>query len=124
MGRDRKEIKQIFREALKDGLYDFRDKVRKASVAEQLWERVLRDPRCGLTGRLINWREDRSYEVDHIRPVANGGETSVDNLMLVCPEANRAKGTLSHEEFIQLCCDVARASSRMIDRPKLDQASA
>lgn len=118
LGRTRKAIKDTFRAAIKDGLCDFRTKQsRPASTAEKIVQRMLSNPRCGLTGRLINWQDDAAYELDHVDPVAAGGDTTADNLMIVCPEANRAKGTLTLDEFVRLCCDVARTSGQMIDRP-------
>jgi hypothetical protein len=33
-----------------------------------------------------------TFEVDHIVPVSQGGETSLDNLCLSCPSCNRHKG--------------------------------
>lgn len=33
-----------------------------------------------------------SFEVDHIVPVSQGGETTLDNLCLACPSCNRHKG--------------------------------
>ncbi len=33
-----------------------------------------------------------TFHVDHILPVAHGGDDSSDNLCLACPDCNRAKG--------------------------------
>ena len=33
-----------------------------------------------------------TFEIDHIVPVSQGGETSLDNLCLSCPSCNRHKG--------------------------------
>lgn len=59
---------------------------------------------CALTGR----RLDRSAELDHINPRANGGLHDLDNLQWVTREANRAKRDLSETEFYALCRDVIR----------------
>lgn len=45
---------------------------------------------------------------DHIVPVSAGGENAMENVQLVVGVANIAKGTMDNDEFIQLCCDVAR----------------
>ena len=33
-----------------------------------------------------------TFEIDHVVPVSQGGETSLDNLCLSCPSCNRHKG--------------------------------
>jgi len=33
-----------------------------------------------------------SFEIDHIRPECKGGETSIENLQLLCRSCNRSKG--------------------------------
>jgi 5-methylcytosine-specific restriction endonuclease McrA len=58
---------------------------------------------CALTGLKLT-RENA--EVDHIHPRAKGGEVTKDNLRWVLKEANRAKQTLSDEEFLYLCAAV------------------
>ncbi len=57
---------------------------------------------CALTGRPL----DGVYEVDRIIPKSRGGANGLDNLRLVCREANRAKHSLTDEELLQLCKDI------------------
>ena len=40
------------------------------------------------------------FEVDHVVPRAKGGTDHFDNLQLLCPACNRAKGTRSQAELI------------------------
>ena len=37
--------------------------------------------------------------IDHVLPVARGGQTTLDNTVLACVECNHAKGTRTKEEF-------------------------
>lgn len=66
------------------------------------------NPVCYYTGRSINLLKSSSYSLDHIIPVCDGGSNKLDNLALSCSEANLAKHKLSHDSFIQLCCEVAK----------------
>lgn len=60
--------------------------------------------RCALTGRLLT---PDNLTLDHIEPFTKANAHTIGNVQLVCEEANRAKGTMSQEEFIRLCRDVA-----------------
>jgi hypothetical protein len=71
-------------------------------VIEKLYE----NPKCYLTGRFIDPLETSSYHFDHITPISKGGTGELSNLGLTCKEANKAKGSLSVSEFIDLCKDV------------------
>ena len=42
----------------------------------------------------------RMFEVDHVIPRATGGTDHFDNLQLLCPACNRAKGTRSQAELL------------------------
>lgn len=55
--------------------------------------------RCAVTGRKL----DRTAQLDHIIPWSKGGSNRVSNLRWVTPDANRAKGSLSDLELIDLC---------------------
>lgn len=60
---------------------------------------------CGLQGRIVDlgWEikayQDSghfyrcSFEIDHIKPESKGGETTLENLQLLCRHCNRSKGT-------------------------------
>lgn len=58
---------------------------------------------CALTGRPLTYE---NCSLDHIIPLARGGKHIRDNAQLVCEEANRAKGMMTEEEFLDLCQDV------------------
>lgn len=68
-----------------------------------LWER--QGGRCALTGLPIRG----TPHLDHITPVSKNGGHTIDNLQWTCAEANRAKGTLSVEEFQDWLLSAAEA---------------
>ncbi len=59
--------------------------------------------RCALTGRKLT--PDIS-SLDHIVPIRNGGEHVIENAQILHSDINRAKGSLSQDEFICLCTEV------------------
>lgn len=75
---------------------------------KNLWD--VQEGRCGLTGRPLGV----DAQLDHIVPLARGGEGAISNLRWVTPEANRAKRDLTDEEFLQLSNDVIEYLGRRI----------
>lgn len=61
--------------------------------------------RCAMTGRKL---DPDTAEVDHIVPYAMGGKHDIGNVMIVHRDANRAKGTMTLKQFLQLCEDVVK----------------
>jgi 5-methylcytosine-specific restriction endonuclease McrA len=59
--------------------------------------------RCALTGRLLT---PETASLDHIVPVRHGGEHRIENVQVLHKEVNRAKSTMTNEEFVQLCREV------------------
>ena len=59
--------------------------------------------RCALTGRQL---EPTTASLDHIVPVRSGGEHAIENTQVLHKDVNRAKSTMTNEQFIQLCCEV------------------
>jgi hypothetical protein len=59
--------------------------------------------RCAYTGK----RLDRNAQVDHKTPTSRGGINDASNLHWVTADANWVKGTMTHEEFIAICTDIA-----------------
>ena len=72
---------------------------------------------CALTGRPIDFNKPDTYEYDHILPISRGGDNSIDNLQIVCPEANRAKGMMTDQEFLELCKEVVIHAGHRIYKP-------
>lgn len=59
--------------------------------------------RCAYTG--VELKPDES-SADHIIPVCKGGSHSPDNIAVVTKKVNSMKGTLSYDEFVELCGSV------------------
>jgi len=83
-------------------------KYKKMFNEEQLLEKIGKEPRCYLTGRLINLNNPKSYNLDHIVPRTKGGDNSLKNCGLACREANQAKHNLLLEDFVKLCKEVVK----------------
>lgn len=66
------------------------------------------NPRCYLTGEVIDIRKPRTYQFDHIVPVSRGGDNSLNNLGICTSEANQAKRNMTDVEFIDFCEKVVR----------------
>lgn len=56
--------------------------------------------------------------VDHVVPVSDGGDHDISNLQFVHFSVNRAKGTMSQQDFIALCVAVARKNLGSSDEKK------
>lgn len=61
--------------------------------------------RCALTGESLS---PGDASMDHILAVSRGGPHIIDNAQIVRKDVNRAKGTLTNDEFIALCRAVVR----------------
>ena len=72
---------------------------------------------CELTGRPLSWNEPHTYEYDHIVPVARGGNSCIDNLQIVCTDANRAKNDMTEDEFLDLCKEVVLHAGYKLWKP-------
>lgn len=42
-----------------------------------------------------------NFHVDHKVPTSLGGENTISNICIACPDCNRMKHTRNHDEFIQ-----------------------
>jgi 5-methylcytosine-specific restriction endonuclease McrA len=90
-----------------------RGRAKSLFTAEELKEKITTNPICYLTGRPINLLEPKTYQLDHIVPVAKGGKNELANCGLTCKEANMAKGEMTLEEFLKLCEEVLKNFGRL-----------
>lgn len=63
--------------------------------------------RCALTGRALT---PETAAIDHMRPIRLGGTHTIENTQVLHKDVNRAKGSMTSEEFVGLCREVARWS--------------
>lgn len=61
--------------------------------------------RCALTGKALT---PQTARLDHKQPVSQGGSHNISNLHWVAEIVNTAKGTMSLDQFVGMCIDVAR----------------
>lgn len=61
--------------------------------------------RCALTGRALT---PETAALDHIVPIQRGGKHALENTQVLHNDVNRAKGTMTNEEFVAMCGDVVR----------------
>jgi 5-methylcytosine-specific restriction endonuclease McrA len=64
---------------------------------------------CALTGYEL---EPANAAMDHILAVSRGGTHTIDNAQILRKDVNRAKGTLTNDEFIALCRAVVDYADR------------
>lgn len=72
---------------------------------------------CSYTG--IEVTPQRSA-LDHKYPRSLGGEDDIENLQVVLPVINRAKGNMSHDQFVAMCHAVARHTEDSGDTTWID----
>jgi 5-methylcytosine-specific restriction endonuclease McrA len=92
-GREEKEGKEMDQRIKieKVGAQWFRDQLKKQNY------------KCALSGREL--RPDNTA-MDHIMPLSRGGHHTQDNAQLLDAEVNRAKGSMTDEEFRRMCEEV------------------
>ena len=74
--------------------------------ARQVIERVKQqDFRCAISGRMLT---PETASLDHILPLSRGGEHSFENVWVVDHQINIAKGTMTLEEFVNMCRQVTQ----------------
>lgn len=81
------------------------DEIGSEKITRTALERMIEAQgyRCPLTGRQL---EPETSSIDHKVPLARGGTHTLDNVWIIHRDANRAKSTMTIEEFRDLCRDV------------------
>jgi len=69
--------------------------------------------RCALTGRSLT---PQVAALDHVIPVRFGGQHTIENAQVLHKDVNRAKGSLTNEEFTGMCREVVRWSNHQSTR--------
>lgn len=59
--------------------------------------------RCSLSGRVLT---PATASLDHILPVSRNGRHAIENTQILDKQVNRAKATMTNEEFVAMCRDV------------------
>ncbi len=80
-------------------------------TVEDILEKFGDKPKCYLTGEQLDINQPRTYEFDHIIPRSKGGSNELDNLGICTKQANRAKGIMTKDEFINFCKQVSEFNS-------------
>lgn len=65
--------------------------------------------KCSLSDRTLT---PESASLDHIVPLARNGTHDISNLCVVDQQINAAKGTMTVDEFVTMCCDVVACQDR------------
>lgn len=73
---------------------------------EDLIKKIGATPICYLSGRKINFEDRKSFSLDHIIPVARGGENTLENCNVIDKEVNVAKSDKTPPEFLSLCKEI------------------
>jgi hypothetical protein len=66
--------------------------------------------RCALTGWELT---PQTASLDHRVPLGKGGDHNIDNAQILDHRVNAAKGTMSNEDFIEMCVAVARRTAAL-----------
>lgn len=77
-------------------------------TCEDVVNKLGASPRCYLTGKVINLKDPRSYSLDHVIPVSQGGTNELKNLEITSARANSAKADMTLKEFYKLCEEVLK----------------
>ncbi|MAD81133.1 MAG: HNH endonuclease domain-containing protein [Pirellulaceae bacterium] len=82
----------------------------KATVTAKMIMELIesQDFRCALSNRELT---PETASLDHVVPLSRGGTHEVSNLCVVVHLVNSAKGSMTVEEFVAMCQDVATCQS-------------
>lgn len=103
-------VKKFQQRTERHGEYD--TKVERFITFDELRE-MHPTPVCYLTGRELDWDDLSTWSLDHMIPISKGGDSTLENMGITHPAANRAKSNLDLEEFLTLCEDVLRYHDRI-----------
>ena len=113
------EIKSNHKKQLSDKARDFQLKAKNFSSQDVL-DKFGKNPKCYLTGKVIDWSQPRTYSFDHVVPLSRGGTCTLDNLGITTRSANNAKDDLLLDEFLTLCESILKNFGYDIKPPVLE----
>jgi CRISPR/Cas system Type II protein with McrA/HNH and RuvC-like nuclease domain len=64
------------------------------------------EPKCYLSGELINLYDTKSYSIDHIVPASKGGDNTIENAGILSSSVNKMKSDITVKEFLEKCIQV------------------
>lgn len=70
---------------------------------QDVLDKVGENPRCYLTGNLIDITKTETYSLDHRVPRSQGGKNTLENLEIATKDANQSKHAMQLEDYIELC---------------------
>lgn len=76
------------------------------------------EPRCYLSGKLLDLSNGKSFHFDHIIPATKGGTNTLENLGLLSSEINKMKSDLTIEEFLQNCKEILEYNNYSVIKQK------
>jgi hypothetical protein len=74
------------------------------------------EPKCYLSGELIDLYETKSYSIDHIMPATKGGENTIENAGLVSSSINKMKSDITVKEFLEKCIQVLEFNGYVVTK--------
>lgn len=74
------------------------------------------NPKCYLTGESIDIYDLSSYSLDHIIPLCQGGQSTLENMGLCKKQANTSKNGMTPEQFYAFCIKVLEAQGYKITK--------
>lgn len=82
--------------------------VKRGEDHKKIYQNIINNPYCYITGRKINLADSSSYSIDHIIPYSISKDNSINNAGLCCREANQAKSNMLLKDFLKLCNEIAK----------------
>jgi len=76
------------------------------ALLQRIWDEQC--GKCAVTGMLLI--PGVSASLDHIIPLSKGGTSTKENMRWVLLEINRAKADMTHQQFVDMCLTVVKAS--------------
>lgn len=83
---------------------------------DEVMNKLGTNPRCYLSGELIDITDTKAYHLDHVIPVHRGGDNNIDNLGILTANINRMKYTLTVDEFISKCMQILEYNGYKVEK--------